>query len=29
MKDLREIIKEALLLESAELIGKIRLNYDG
>jgi len=29
MKDLREIIKETLLLESAELIGKIRLNYDG
>jgi len=29
MKDLREIIKKTLLLESAELIGKIRLNYDG
>ena len=29
MKDLREIIKEALLLESADLIGNIRLNYDG
>jgi hypothetical protein len=29
MKDLREIIKETLLLESAETIGKIRLNYDG
>ena len=29
MKDLREIIKETLLLEIAEVIGKIRLNYDG
>jgi len=29
MKDLREIIKETLLLEIAEVIGKIRSNYDG
>ena len=29
MKDLREIIKETLLLEIAKVIGKIRLNYDG
>jgi hypothetical protein len=28
MKDLREIIKETLLLEIAEVIGKIRLNYN-
>jgi hypothetical protein len=29
MKDLRDIIKETLLLEIAEVIGKIRLNYNG
>jgi hypothetical protein len=29
MKDLREIIKETLLLEIAEVLGKIRLNYNG
>jgi hypothetical protein len=29
MKDLREIIKETLLLEIAEVIGKIRYKYDG
>jgi len=28
MKDLRDIIKETLLLEIAEVIGKIRLNYN-
>ena len=29
MKDLREIIKKTLLLEIAEVIGKIRSNYNG
>jgi hypothetical protein len=29
MKNLREIIKETLLLEIAEVIGKIRYKYDG